>query len=154
MNRPSYLLHGFRYILLIIIVTTVFPIKARALFMHTYTGNNYTDLDGDYNTSMSVSGMFTTQYSLALNTWNNPTSDVAFTFSFFDGIQTIDHLNADNIYFKLLTDSDCNIIEWEVRVRILDPSYQSVTIWNVSALGDYYDIGLWQQDPLHCGILQ
>ena len=94
---------------------------AAADVLYTYTGNPFTDTSSTgvppatYTTSDSVTGSFTLPTALAANQ-----TDIFITpstFSFFDGIQTINQNTADLETFRVSTDQNADLSGWSIEVE-------------------------------------
>lgn len=88
---------------------------------YTYTGKNFTSANGDYTTSMQVTGSITTSSPIPPNSINFDIRSIATSWSFFDGVQTIS--DADGVFHsfsafapKFTTDGDGNIVKADVWV--------------------------------------
>ena len=88
---------------------------------YIYTGKNYTDANGDYTTDMRVTGSITTSAPIPPNSIKFDISDIATSWSFFDGVQSIS--NVDGVFHtfsafspKFTTDGDGNITKADLWV--------------------------------------
>jgi hypothetical protein len=86
-------------------------------FTYTYTGHGFTDVSAPYTTSDFVTGSFTLAAPLAANE-NFPDHFQPLSFSFSDGVQTIDSVNASNEDFNVGTDSFGAINQWSIAVTM------------------------------------
>jgi hypothetical protein len=82
---------------------TVAPVNAAT---YTYTGKNYTTATGNYTTSMSITGFFKVASPL---TGNFSGSIVPQSYSFFDGVNTLDKSNSLAFSFNITTNSGGDI---------------------------------------------
>jgi hypothetical protein len=60
---------------------------------YTYTGQNYTTANGMYMPAMRVTGTFTTSTPVPPNSTDYDISGILTSWSFNDGVQTIDNMN-------------------------------------------------------------
>ena len=60
---------------------------------YTYTGSNYTTTNGMYTPAMRVAGTFTTSAPVPPNSTDYDISGILTSWSFNDGVQTIDNMN-------------------------------------------------------------
>lgn len=100
---------------------------ARADTTYTYTGDNFTTINGPlYTTSDSVSGWFTTVSPLGDNLANDMINPVSFSFS--DGVQKITNLsfNPTFTFFKVSTDSSGDLTNWKIEVVPLNNESSSI----------------------------
>jgi len=88
---------------------------------YIYTGKNYTDANGSYTTDMRITGSITTSAPIPPNSIKFDISDIATSWSFFDGVQTIS--NVDGVFHtfsafspKFTTDGDGNITKADLWV--------------------------------------
>jgi hypothetical protein len=84
-------------------------------FTYTYTGHDFTTVSAPYTTGDFVTGSFTLAAPLAANE-SFPDHFQPLSFSFSDGVQTIDSVNANNEDFNVGTDSFGAIIQWNITV--------------------------------------
>jgi hypothetical protein len=89
---------------------------ASADVRYTYTGDNFVVVTGDYTTSMSISGWIEMNDPIPPNTPLTDFSDSITSYSFFDGIITLDSNNSVIIspLAQLQTDADGNIELFEL----------------------------------------
>ena len=104
---------------------------AHAVTVYTYAGNNFNLFPsaqnppvGNYTTSMNVTGSFTLQNALSVN---SPLTNIVpdlLGFSFFDGRNTITNLNATSINgFQIGTNALGNINTWIITLVHDDATY-------------------------------
>ena len=84
-------------------------------FTYTYTGHDFTSVSAPYTTGDFVTGSFTLAAPLAANE-SFPDHFQPLSFSFSDGVQTIDSVNANNEDFNVGTDSFGAINQWSIAV--------------------------------------
>lgn len=114
--------------LTILVWLLLLSLPARAAFIHTYTGNAFTQFNPStgnaYDTSMSVTGYFQTTNALAANTYyqfatsSNTFTDPGFAFSFSDGVKTISSTDPSwgiNIW-DIWTDAAGQIQYWNFNI--------------------------------------
>jgi hypothetical protein len=132
-------------LLIIMLVTAVFPIEANATLRHTYQGNDFDEFSvpSSYTTSMSISGYFTPPAPLLpSHLYEFRSKPPGFTYSFTDGIRVFDLCHD----FFVETDGKGEILHWNLvlSARSLNVSMAS---WNdgVSAedMSRYYDCNPW-----------
>ncbi len=91
------------------------PMMANTIY--TYTGNPFTTVSGPYTTSDFVTVSFTVASPLGKNMTfaviPNPIS-----FSFSDGVQTLNNGNATDFSFFFATDANGNIVQWDTGAAI------------------------------------
>lgn len=90
------------------------PMMANTIY--TYTGNPFTTVSGVYTTSDFVTASFTVASPLGNNFAFAAIHPISFSFS--DGVQTINNGNATDFNFSFGTDANGNIVEWETGVAI------------------------------------
>jgi len=73
-------------------ISFVFSLNAFAT-TYTYTGNNYTIAIGQYTTAMRITGSIETSVPIPPDSTNFDIRSIASSWSFFDGLQTIDSSN-------------------------------------------------------------
>jgi hypothetical protein len=93
---------------------------------YDYTGVDFSIVTNSYSTSDSVTGSFTTASPLGDNLTNATIS--ATSFSFYDGVRTINNMNGYAEVLDISTDASGNIVDWNVDVAQGGPlSYIAVT---------------------------
>lgn len=60
---------------------------------YNFTGQNYTNVDGVYTTAMKITGSITTSIPIPPNSIQHDISGILASWSFFDGVQTINSTN-------------------------------------------------------------
>jgi len=60
---------------------------------YTFTGNNFTSVNGVYTTAMKITGSVTTSVPIPPNSTEYDISGILTSWSFFDGVQTINNTN-------------------------------------------------------------
>ncbi len=111
-----------------------------ASILYTYTGNNFIDTYGNYNTSMTIMGSMEFSSALGSNLSNENVSPLQFSFN--DGLTTINNSNLwnDNSYFRVSTNSSGNIVDWNIYLHtpIEDPMFAGATTEGIrtSSYGD------------------
>ncbi len=86
--------------------------------VYNYTGPNFTNVSGAYTTSMRVTGSFSTSSPIPPNSDDFDATGIVTSWSFFDGLQSINSTNGV-IYpnsFLFTTDGTGNITEAEIAV--------------------------------------
>lgn len=86
----------------------------RASVTYTYVGNPFTSASGAYTTSMRVTGSFDTLIPLAPGLENRDVRASVLSYSFADGIQTLTDANSVLVSFRISTDSDGGITQWQI----------------------------------------
>jgi hypothetical protein len=104
-------------------------------YTYTYTGHDFNDVTAPYTTSDFVSGSFTLAAPIAANTSVFSSDIEPISFSFSDGVQTIDSNDGSNNSFVIGTDSMGAINEW-------------VIVLSVSLGQTDRDLGTRKMDPL------
>jgi hypothetical protein len=79
---------------------------------YDYTGADYVQIDGAYTSSEFVSGSFTTASPLGDNLTNSPVTLASYSFN--DGVQTINNTNGTVDQFTVYTDANGNIVDWSI----------------------------------------
>ncbi len=105
-----------------IIVFFTFVNTAQAV-TYFYSGEEFVQVFGDYDTTMSVTGSITTSSPIPPNSVDFDISTIATQWSFSDGVQTIDNLNgvfhnAPDFAPKVQTDAAGNITSALITVAI------------------------------------
>jgi hypothetical protein len=103
-------------------------------YTYTYTGHDFNDVSAPYTTSDFVSGSFTLAAPIPPNE-SIFVSIQPLSFSFSDGVQTIDSNDVSNNSFQIGTDSAGAINEW-------------VIVLSVSLGQTDRDLGTRKMDPL------
>ena len=90
--------------------------NARADFIYTYTGNDFTSADPPFTTSDSVTGYFVLSTPLGPNLQN--VSPIPLSFSFSDGVSTVTDQSPGASHFFESFDTDGNGVptEWFINV--------------------------------------
>ncbi len=107
------------FVLLTGLFLMTLPMMANTIY--TYTGNPFTTVSGVYTTSDFVTASVTFASPLGNNfafALINPIS-----FSFSDGVQTINNGNATDFSFRFGTDANGNIVEWAISDAISFPVF-------------------------------
>jgi hypothetical protein len=100
---------------------TVAPVNAAT---YTYTGKNYTTASGNYTTSMSITGFFELTSPL---TGNFSGSILPQSYSFFDGVNTLDKSNSSaSSFFIVTTNAGGDIVLPNIVLRTSDNALQMV----------------------------
>lgn len=101
----------------IALLTALFlPLSALAdTYTYTYTGNDFTVVQGSYTLSDSITGEFTLSAPLADNL-TTLTGITPVSFSFSDGIQTLTQADAPSS-FSVETNSSGMITEWYILLQ-------------------------------------
>jgi hypothetical protein len=110
-------------------------------YTYTYTGNDFTLVNGPFTTGDFVSGFFTTASPLApnlnegLGPFDTPTALSVDSFSFSNGYQTFTNSSTslESSYFEVETDSAGKLVGWSIELEVAD--YAAVITNN------YYDTG-------------
>ena len=104
---------------LVLLTAFCLPLPMVADTVYSYTGNNFTDVSPGiegyvYSTSDSITGSFTVSSPLG----DNFSGDVTpASFSFSDGVQTIDSADSGDIFtFEVTTDGSGTIDDWDISV--------------------------------------
>jgi len=98
--------------------------SAKAIVIHSYTGNNFTIIQDStppvlsYTTSMSVSGSFTVAAPLLSLPAGTDISALVLDYSFNDGRQTFDSSNATTLAFNVSTDGAGDLLEWFINLDV------------------------------------
>ncbi len=125
-NRPSNVKMNqkLRKFLAGLILAVTAPM-AQAVVMYTYMGNNFDIVDNDgpvtppdlYTTSDRITGEFTLATALSPNLNLTFLNVTPLTFSFSDGVNTIDETNATVSLFSIGTDNQGIPNNWFVSLR-------------------------------------
>lgn len=105
------------------------PVSASVIY--SYTGNQYVRVGDEfstesaYDTSMFVTGYMELENKLAPNL-ETGLSIAPISFSFFDGVNTIDETNATAGLFAFETDSFGEIISWIIAVESRPMSFSNI----------------------------
>ncbi len=86
--------------------------------VYNYTGLNFNDVSGAYTTSMRVTGSFSTSTPIPPNSVNFDATGIVTSWSFSDGLQTIDNTNGviGSNSFIFTTDGAGNITAADIFV--------------------------------------
>jgi hypothetical protein len=114
----------FRLLVAAVVVATSSFAAYADTFTYTYTGHDFTEVSAPYTTSDFVTGSFTLAAPLPSNLdFSNGLHFQPLSFSFTDGVQTIDNFNATNEAFTMLgTDSSGAINSWNIVMFIFTGS--------------------------------
>jgi PEP-CTERM motif len=128
---------------LALLATLTLPIPMLAdSITYTYTGSDFTSVNGPYTTADSVTGEFTLSAPLADNL-TTLTDITPVSFSFSDGVQTITNLSVTPSYnhvdFEFETDATGDITFWNVEISPA-PGTEVVT-YSLPGPSDSADIG-------------
>jgi hypothetical protein len=115
---------------------------------YVYTGKDFTSFTepSAYTTSDSVTGSITLMSALPdnVNSFSLvPSADIT-SFSFNDGLQTIDNTNATGSAFAFKTDASGNITFWQVTVFIGTVASDSIGTVNAPTILGVFDQGVFQ----------
>jgi len=92
----------------------ILPLPAIADTVYTYTGNNFTLLDGaSYSTSDKISGSVDLATPLQTNLYVDPVTPVSFSFS--DGSHLFSDVNS-TAFLGFSTDASGKIIGWDLAI--------------------------------------
>jgi hypothetical protein len=134
----------FRVLFLLAVFSLPLPLLADTVY--TYTGNNFTSIIPGlfgpvYSTADSVTGSFTVASPLGDNFSGIVTPD---SFSFADGVQTVDSLSADSSIFAISTDASGNIDAWDISLLhyLFFPVAVSINTSNLGDLGSDFFLGV------------
>jgi hypothetical protein len=110
----------FRLLIATVVVATSTLAAHADTFTYTYTGHDFnntnTPVIPPYTTSDFVSGSFTLAAPLAPNLFYTNDDVHPLSFSFTDGVQTIDNVTANGEQFLIGTDSTGAINTWDIFV--------------------------------------
>jgi uncharacterized protein (TIGR03437 family) len=127
------------------VVVTIWVIHAARLsadtgVTYTYKGNKFTSGGPPYTTADSITGYFTAP-PLAPNLTAMDITSTVIAFSFSDGINTWDQTNTNPIErrFVISTDSQSNIIAWDVGVSSNVPSPNNDAIVTCNGISTYFN---------------
>src|ERR1700679_1943979 len=99
-----------------ILVLSASTLIAHADSIYTYTGQDFTSVVGPlFTTSDFVSGSFTTATPLGDNLDEALISPASFSFS--DGVDTINNANATSEAFEISTNASGAIVDWAIEVE-------------------------------------
>lgn len=104
---------------LVLLAAFALPLPMLADTVYSYTGNDFTTVSPGiegyvYSTNDSVTGSFTVASPLGVNFSGDVTP---LSFSFSDGVQTIDSADGADIFnFDITTDGSGNIDDWDLSV--------------------------------------
>jgi hypothetical protein len=113
--------------------------SVQAATVYSYTGNNYEQIMGTlYNTSMSVTGSFTTEAPLI--NFSGDASSLITQFSYFDGINTLTEMNA-GVFLRLTTDNFGSITDWFIDINNTDQIAAGDPYFSISS-ADSFDSGI------------
>jgi hypothetical protein len=88
------------------------PLPAAADTVYTYTGNSFTQAFGAYTTDDFVSGEFTVTAPLAPDMDSELVTPESFSFT--DGVRTLNPQNVQEELFEISTDSARDISVWNI----------------------------------------
>jgi hypothetical protein len=116
-------------VILLDAMLTMSPVSATTYYTYNYTGPDFTVVSGAYALSDNVSGSVTLTQPLGDN-FSGPILPILFSFSFFDGVQTISSSTPD-VY--ILSSEDLFetgpsglITYWALEMNIMGPAPQSL----------------------------
>ena len=89
-------------------------IAARADVIYTYTGNDFTSAISPYTTSDSITGYFVVATPLAANLSLGPITPISFSFS--DGVDTLTNANTTSQTFYVATSPSGSLSNWGIAV--------------------------------------
>jgi len=118
----------------------MFTLPMMADVTYTYTGNDFTSTLGSYTTSDFVSGSFTVATALTAGLTEGHITPLSYSFS--DGLQTLDNTNSKILFFFIGTNVSGSITSWDISVA--DPSDEHFVISTEHDLGGSEDS---VQDP-------
>lgn len=104
---------------------------------YTYTGLNFTDVEGAYTTDMSVTGSITTSSPIPPNSVNLDITPLITDWAFSDGVQTMSSANGDLLHqfvgpevppLSFSTDALGNIISADIIVNLPQPTALGETL--------------------------
>jgi len=98
--------------------------SATAAAVYTYTGNVYTTAVAPYTTKQKITGTLT--FATALGANEHILNADPESFSFSDGVQTLDNANSDAIGVDLTTNGRGNIINWYI---LINTETETQQIW-------------------------
>lgn len=91
--------------------------SAQGQATYTYTGNHFTDVMGTYTVADRLTGFFTVPAALpSSSSYPTEVSSVVSSFSFNDGVQTLNSANAAIVAFAIGTDDGGNLVQWSIRL--------------------------------------
>jgi len=139
------IIRQFGIIFACIIIGVISPVHASVIY--SYQGNNYNFFETGtaFDSTMSVSGTLELATALGPNLNNSPVSPISFSFN--NGVDTInDTTNLEILDINFSTDSIGNIIEWYINLKEDYPYPPSVgdstaLIATFNAFGDAGDLG-------------
>jgi len=109
---------------------------ADAATVYSYIGPNFSEFQddpvpaGSYTSSMRLTGTFTVANPL-LNVNGNIAGDLL-SFSFFDGRNTVNNLNAVNFFFNVQTDPTGNLLTWDIEALTAFPTTVGGQRWGIA----------------------
>jgi len=134
----SRALNTLRYAMGIFMMAAFFasPTMASTIIMtYTYTGNDFMAVAGPYTTADYISGFFT--YATLPGDFNGAINPISYSFS--DGVETLDNENSFIVLFDVVTSSTGAITGWYIDLGLDPDSY--LWTWDNPSLSPWAEDG-------------